>query len=92
MAFFFNFKIYDLFIYLLFFYYRVIPQQDIVNVLNAVEYMTLLTTLLNKVPYQLSIKNWDVIRIGLGHWILSVTKSLDYALENMDQKVSRINV
>lgn len=49
--------------------------------------MTLLTTLLNKVPYQLSIKNWDVIRIGLGHWILSLTKSLDYALENMDQKV-----
>ena len=58
------------------------------NVLNAVEYMTLLTEVLHKIPHQLSIKNWDVIRIGLGHWILSLTKSLDYALENADEKVS----
>lgn len=49
--------------------------------------MNLLTEVCGKVPYQLSGKNWDVIRIGLGHWILSLTKSLDYALENVDQKV-----
>lgn len=58
------------------------------NVLNAVEYMNLLTEVLLKVPHQLSIKNWDVIRIGLGHWILSLTKSLDYALQHQDEKVS----
>ncbi|XP_046806997.1 E3 ubiquitin-protein ligase listerin [Lucilia cuprina] len=67
-------------------YQTEIPKQEMLNVLNAVEYMNLLTEVLRKVPHQLSIKNWDVIRIGLGHWILSLTKSLDYALENQDQK------
>lgn len=66
-----------------------IPKQDILNVLNAVEYMNLLTEVLLKVPHQLSIKNWDVIRIGLGHWILSLTKSLDYALQHQDLKVRK---
>ncbi|KAM7355402.1 E3 ubiquitin-protein ligase listerin [Cochliomyia hominivorax] len=67
-------------------YQTEIPEQEIGNILNAIEYMNLLTEVLRKVPYQLSIKNWDVIRIGLGHWILSLTKSLDYALQHQDQK------
>lgn len=49
--------------------------------------MNLLSEVLRKMPFELSIENWDVIRIGLGHWILSVSKSLDFALENADQKV-----
>ncbi|XP_073835872.1 E3 ubiquitin-protein ligase listerin-like isoform X2 [Musca autumnalis] len=67
-------------------YQSEIPKQEIVNILNAVEYIKLLSCALERISYQLTIKNWDVIRIGLGHWILSVTKSLDYALENADQK------
>uniref|UniRef100_A0A1A9X109 E3 ubiquitin-protein ligase listerin n=1 Tax=Glossina brevipalpis TaxID=37001 RepID=A0A1A9X109_9MUSC len=62
-----------------------ISKQEIVNVLNAVEYMNLLIELLEKAPHELSIKSWDVIRVGLGHWILSVTKSLDSAQEKLDQ-------
>lgn len=55
--------------------------------LNAVEYMNLLIELLEKAPYELSIKSWDIVRIGLGHWILSVTKTLDNAQEKLDQMV-----
>uniref|UniRef100_A0A1B0GD60 E3 ubiquitin-protein ligase listerin n=1 Tax=Glossina morsitans morsitans TaxID=37546 RepID=A0A1B0GD60_GLOMM len=62
-----------------------INKQEIVNVLNAVEYMNLLIELLEKAPYELSIKSWDIVRIGLGHWILSVTKTLDNAQEKLDQ-------
>ncbi|KAL9902258.1 E3 ubiquitin-protein ligase listerin [Glossina fuscipes fuscipes] len=62
-----------------------INKQKIDNVLNAVEYMNLLIELLEKAPYELSIKSWDIIRIGLGHWILSVTKTLDNAQEKLDQ-------
>ncbi|XP_011292059.2 E3 ubiquitin-protein ligase listerin [Musca domestica] len=67
-------------------YQSEIFKQEIPTILNAVEYIKLLSCALECIPHQLTIKNWDVIRIGLGHWILSVTKSLDYALENADQK------
>lgn len=66
-----------------------IPKQELINVHNAVEYIKLLSSVIKRIPYQLTIKNWDVIRIGLGHWILSVTKSLDYALQKTDQKVNK---
>uniref|UniRef100_A0A1I8NVG8 E3 ubiquitin-protein ligase listerin n=1 Tax=Stomoxys calcitrans TaxID=35570 RepID=A0A1I8NVG8_STOCA len=63
-----------------------IQKQEFKNILNAVEYIRLLECVLQRIPYQLTIKNWDVIRIGLGHWILSVTKSLDHALDKVEQK------
>ncbi|XP_075159606.1 E3 ubiquitin-protein ligase listerin [Haematobia irritans] len=70
----------------LFSYQSEIAKQEYEHVLNAVEYLRLLSCVIERIPYQLTIKNWDVIRIGLGHWILSVTKSLDYALEKTDKK------
>ncbi|EDW76782.1 uncharacterized protein Dwil_GK19431 [Drosophila willistoni] len=46
------------------------------SVLNTVEFIKLLTEVLQRFPYELSIKNWDTIRIGLSSWILTLSKSL----------------
>ncbi|XP_016959436.2 E3 ubiquitin-protein ligase listerin [Drosophila biarmipes] len=53
-----------------------IHKQPYESVINTVEFIKLLTQVLNRFPYELSIKNWDAIRIGLSSWILSVSKSI----------------
>ncbi|XP_017072343.1 E3 ubiquitin-protein ligase listerin [Drosophila eugracilis] len=53
-----------------------IYKQPYESVINAVEFIKLLTEVLKRFPYELSIKNWDAIRIGLSSWVLSVSKSI----------------
>ncbi|XP_017135075.1 E3 ubiquitin-protein ligase listerin [Drosophila miranda] len=51
-------------------------KQPYESVLNTVEFIKLLTQVLNRFPYELSIRNWDAIRIGLSSWVLTVSKSM----------------
>ncbi|KAH8303692.1 hypothetical protein KR018_011703 [Drosophila ironensis] len=53
-----------------------LSKQPYESVLNTVEYIKLLTEVLQRFPYELSIKNWDAIRIGLSSWVLTVSKSV----------------
>nr|NP_730427.1 listerin E3 ubiquitin protein ligase 1 [Drosophila melanogaster]Q9VW09.2 RecName: Full=E3 ubiquitin-protein ligase listerin; AltName: Full=Listerin E3 ubiquitin protein ligase 1; AltName: Full=RING-type E3 ubiquitin transferase listerin [Drosophila melanogaster]AAF49146.2 listerin E3 ubiquitin protein ligase 1 [Drosophila melanogaster] len=53
-----------------------IQRQPYESVINTVEFIKLLTEVLKRFPYELSIKNWDAIRIGLSSWVLSVSKSI----------------
>ncbi|XP_034103440.1 E3 ubiquitin-protein ligase listerin isoform X1 [Drosophila albomicans] len=46
------------------------------SVLSTVEIIKLLNEVLQRFPYELTIKNWDAIRIGLSSWVLSVSKSI----------------
>lgn len=57
-------------------FFREIHKQPYESVINTVEFIKLLTEVLKRFPYELSIKNWDAIRIGLSSWILSVSKSI----------------
>ncbi|XP_030078799.1 E3 ubiquitin-protein ligase listerin isoform X2 [Drosophila hydei] len=50
--------------------------QSYESVINTVEIIKLLNELLLRFPYELTIKNWDTIRIGLGSWVLTVSKSM----------------
>ncbi|TDG45249.1 hypothetical protein AWZ03_008311 [Drosophila navojoa] len=45
-------------------------------VIDTVEIIKLLRECISRFPYELSIKNWDTIRIGLGSWVLTVSKSI----------------
>ncbi|KAH8259572.1 hypothetical protein KR026_006780 [Drosophila bipectinata] len=53
-----------------------LKQQPYESVINTVEFIKLLTEVLKRFPYELSIKNWDAIRIGLSSWVLTVSKSI----------------
>ncbi|ALC44763.1 l-3-76BDr [Drosophila busckii] len=53
-------------------------QQPYEAVLNVVEVIQLLNEVLQRFPYELSIKHWDAIRIGLSSWVLSVSKSIKH--------------
>ncbi|KAH8258638.1 hypothetical protein KR038_003248 [Drosophila bunnanda] len=53
-----------------------LPKQPFESVINTVEFIKLLTEVLKRFPYELSIKNWDAIRIGLSSWVLTVSKSI----------------
>ncbi|XP_030373651.1 E3 ubiquitin-protein ligase listerin [Scaptodrosophila lebanonensis] len=53
-----------------------ICEQPYESVLNTVEYIKLLNEVLQRFPYELTMKNWDAIRIGLGSWVLTVSKSI----------------
>ncbi|XP_017127246.1 E3 ubiquitin-protein ligase listerin [Drosophila elegans] len=53
-----------------------IHKQPYESVINTVEFIKLLTEVLKRFPYELGIKNWDAIRIGLSSWVLSVSKSI----------------
>ncbi|KAL7734397.1 hypothetical protein ACLKA6_010729 [Drosophila palustris] len=46
------------------------------SVLNTVEIIQLLNEILQRFPHELTIKNWDAIRIGLSSWVLTVSKSI----------------
>ncbi|EDW69877.1 E3 ubiquitin-protein ligase listerin [Drosophila virilis] len=48
------------------------------EVLNTVEIIKLLNEILQRFPHELNIKNWDTISIGLGSWMLTVSKSIVY--------------
>ena len=50
--------------------------------MDVIEFINLLEELVRRFPYELSIKNWDAIRIGLSAWVLSVSKSI----ENYDSR------
>ncbi|EDV97987.1 E3 ubiquitin-protein ligase listerin [Drosophila grimshawi] len=47
-------------------------------VLNTVEIIQLLNEILQRFPYELTIKNWDAIRIGISSWVLTVSKSMKH--------------
>lgn len=55
-------------------------------VIGTVEIIKLLEEVIRRFPYELTIKNWDTIRIGLGSWVLTVSKSI---ANYKDPKVSR---
>ena len=57
--------------------FREIHKQDFNKVIDTTEFINLLEELIKRFPYELSIKNWDAIRIGLSAWVLSVSKSIE---------------
>ncbi|XP_055844487.1 E3 ubiquitin-protein ligase listerin [Episyrphus balteatus] len=54
-----------------------VSKQEFVTATRTVEYIKLLTEVLERFPYELTIKNWDAIRLGLSSWVLSVSKSIE---------------
>lgn len=58
-------------------------------VLNTVEVIQLLNEIVQRFPYELNIKNWDAIRIGLSSWVLTISKSIKHY---SDPKVRIINI
>lgn len=58
-------------------------------VLNTVEVIQLLNEIVQRFPYELNIKNWDAIRIGLSSWVLTISKSIKHY---SDPKVRIMNI
>lgn len=56
---------------------RELQKQPFEKIVDTVELMNMLLEVLKNFPYELTIKNWDTIRIGLSSWVLSVSKSID---------------
>ncbi|XP_055909691.1 E3 ubiquitin-protein ligase listerin [Eupeodes corollae] len=54
-----------------------VAKQDFVTTTRTVEYINLLIEVLERFPYELTIKTWDAIRLGLSSWVLSVSKSIE---------------
>lgn len=59
------------------FSYSDINQQNVQQVFMVIEFINLVTEILYRFPTQLNVKCWDIIRIGLSSWVLSISKSID---------------
>lgn len=51
--------------------------------------MKLFREMIIQLPNELTNKHWEIISMSLANWLLSVSKSLEYALSNINLPVCK---